>query len=206
MHQNGPLRGQADLLRLQRPGNDDATLVVVADSDFVSDDTWVLESDIKNPIYGSVPYADNAEFVISLINDLLKDDAKVGAFADLKHKNNRSIAEVVSEPILEVYVKRQSELKTKYNFLQEQLRERKVLVKIVGGKQKLELQKEIDDLDHSAQRVLGELKRVNNEFGNITESKLNRLLWTNIIICPGLILLLMMVLVRWQRKYNLRRF
>ncbi len=184
---------------------DDSALVVVADSDFVSDDTWVLESDIKNPIYGSVPYADNAEFVISLINGLLKDDAKIGSVADLKHKNSRSIAEAVSEPMLAVYAKRQSELKTKYNLLQEQLREKKVLVKIVAGKQKLELQKEIDDLDRAAQKVLNELKRASNEFGNVTEAKLNRLLWSNIVICPVLILLLIMVLVKWQRKSSLRR-
>ncbi|MBP5399771.1 MAG: GldG family protein, partial [Alphaproteobacteria bacterium] len=54
-----------------------AAVVVVADSDFVSDDSWALYSDKNNMIYGTAPYADNAEYVLSLIDNLINENQKV---------------------------------------------------------------------------------------------------------------------------------
>lgn len=186
--------------------SDKATLVVIADSDFVSDDAWVLESDEKNRIYGSVPYADNSEYIMSLIHDLLPEGAKNGAVSSPKKQNKKSIAEALSEPMLAVYTQVQSGLKTKYNLMQEQLREKKVWVKIADGTQKLELRKEIDGLNNSLQNVLEEIKRSSNDFGNSLKQKVNFLLWLNAVICPALILALVVVWSKWKRKVNLRRF
>ena len=97
-----------------------ATLVVVADSDFISDDAWVMSSDEENPIYGAEPYADNAEFLLSLINELL-DGAKVST-AKLKHKDKKTIADSIAQPLSVLFEEQQSRLKTQYNLLQEQLK------------------------------------------------------------------------------------
>lgn len=183
--------------------SEEATLVVVADSDFVSDDAWVIESDDENPIYGAVPYADNAMFVVSLIDDLLQEDGSQSIRMKLKRSNHKNIVEVVSEPLSEVYVKKQSELKTKYNLLQEQLREVNALSKIANGAKKIEYRKEVDSLEHSLQKVSNELKRSTSEFERVIARKIKFLLLIN-LLCPLIILLMIMSLVGWRRKCNLR--
>ena len=52
----------------------ESELAVIADSDFVSDDAWALESDENNPVFGTVPYADNAEFILRLLKSMLADN------------------------------------------------------------------------------------------------------------------------------------
>ena len=48
----------------------DAAVAVVADSDFAADELWVASRDPENPVYGIVPYAGNAAFLLGLIDRL----------------------------------------------------------------------------------------------------------------------------------------
>ena len=47
-----------------------AAVAVVADSDFAADDLWVASYQPENPVYGTVPYAYNGEFLLNLIAGL----------------------------------------------------------------------------------------------------------------------------------------
>lgn len=48
----------------------DGAVAVVADSDFAADELWVASRDPENPVYGIVPYAGNAAFLLGLIDRL----------------------------------------------------------------------------------------------------------------------------------------
>ena len=74
-----------------------AAVVVVADSDFVSDDSWSLYSDKNNIIYGAAPYADNAEFVLFLIDNLLKGDQNI---YHPKYFDTSNIAAEIVKPLI----------------------------------------------------------------------------------------------------------
>ncbi len=48
----------------------DGAVAVVADSDFAADELWVASHNPENPVYGIVPYAGNAAFLLGLIDRL----------------------------------------------------------------------------------------------------------------------------------------
>lgn len=177
-----------------------ATLVVVADSDFVADDNWALRNDVENPIYGTVPYADNGEFLLSMIGNLAGEPKA----AKLKYVNEHSIAEKVVEPYVEATAKLQSELKSEYNSLQEQLRNKQVLVNLEDTGKQLMLRKELNELEQAAKQKSEEISRLRKETGYKSGRAINYLLGLNLIVYPAIILLLLVLFFQWQRKRNLR--
>ena len=178
----------------------DATLVVVADSDFVSDDAWALSNDLANPIYGTVPYADNGEFLLSMVGSLAGQPAAV----KLKYVNEHSIAEKVVEPFVAEASKLQSTLKSEYNLLQEQLHNGKVLAQLEDTGKQLTYRKELNELEQAAKQKNEEISRLRREVGYKSGRAINYLLGLNILVYPTIILLVLVVLFHRHRKKNLR--
>jgi len=69
-----------------------AKLAVIADSDFISDDAWVYAEDRKNPLYGTVSYASNADFFLNLINQMLGERSLLN-YSDAKNVNAQTITD-----------------------------------------------------------------------------------------------------------------
>ncbi|MBO7556455.1 MAG: GldG family protein, partial [Alphaproteobacteria bacterium] len=75
-----------------------AAVAVVVDTDFFGDDGWALNSNRKNLIYGTAPYADNAEYILSLIDYLLTEDKNSFAAYTPKYFDNANIAAEIAKP------------------------------------------------------------------------------------------------------------
>ena len=179
---------------------EEATVVAVADSDFMSDEAWALTNDVENPIYGTVPYADNGEFVLSMVGVLAGQPVS----AKLKYVNELSIAEKIVEPFVEASNKTQSKLKSEYNLLQEQLREKRVLAQLEDTGKQLMYRKELNELEEAAKQKNAEIGRLRKEVGYKSGRAINYLLLLNMIVYPTIILLVLGVLFQWRRKKNLR--
>lgn len=72
----------------------DGAVAVVADSDFAADELWVASRDPENPVYGTVPYAGNAVFLLGLI-DRLSDRAVVSPSVSPMAPGAANIAETL---------------------------------------------------------------------------------------------------------------
>lgn len=184
----------------------DASLTVIADSDFVSDDSWAVSGDESNPVYGAEPYADNAEFILKLIDSLItegEDNAIPVAYP--KYSDEATIAQYIAEPLIAASEQQREELTVKHNKLRRQIAEIKDLMFGADAGSSLQYRRQIDELEQQDKESLSDLDYLERLLNYQTEIVINRLLWLNIIVYPLSLLMLISGFCFLLRRVNLRR-
>ncbi len=171
-----------------------AEIVVIADSDFIADDSWVMSFNKDNPVYGTVSYADNISFLIKQIDRLSGIHIPSGNLSLFKKKNN--IAEIFYLKSAQYYknLKEQAEEKEALSSAYlKKLQRKKVSVEDVKHRTILDNAEKQNQLDKK------NLQKVNRQI----EAKANNLLFwliiLNLIIFPLLFLLLICFAAAYRR-------
>ena len=185
--------------------NDNAEVVIIADSDFMSDDTWALSQDKNNRVYGTEPYADNGEFILSTINNLLKDENHHIKNSQPKYIDIMDITTKISKPIIEDSETRKRELTENYNKVQKQLDEAKFSMMTADAGTKIMYRQQIEKLQTEAQQYASELDKINAQIGYQTEKAINKLMLSNLLYYPLIILVVIGLLCYFLRNKNLKR-
>lgn len=188
---------------VSQPG---ASLTVIADSDFFSDDAWALSGDEKNPFHGAEPYADNAEFILNLVGRLAAGDS-VPPFAAVspKHVDTATIAERIAAPFAAAAEKEYNELNERQKELRRQIAENKDLLFGADAGSGLQYRSRIAELEKQMRENAGRLERLNLTLNYRTQAAVDRQLWLNVVIYPAALLLLIAGMCFWRRRINLKK-
>lgn len=188
---------------VSQPG---ASLTVVADSDFVSDDAWAVSGDVENPFFGTEPYADNAEFILRLIDNLItegKGDAFPVAYP--KHDDDSTIVQHIAEPLITASEYQRNELMAQHNELNRQIAEIKDLMFGADSGSSLQYRRRIKELEKKGKTCTEQLDYLKHMLNSQTENAINRLLWLNLIAYPLTLILVIFVICSLLRHVYLRR-
>lgn len=183
----------------------ESELAVIADSDFVSDDAWALESDENNPVFGTVPYADNAEFILRLLKSMLADNEKLLPDAYPKHIDTSSIITTVSMPIIGQYEQQYAELVLKYNQAKRGIADAKAYAAASDTGSRLKYTQKIKQAEEEAEKLNSELEALKYQQKYEIKHAIDNLIWLNIIIFPVSLLFMFIILSCIVRYYNLKR-
>ncbi len=188
---------------VSQPG---ASLTVIADSDFFSDDSWALSGDEKNPFYGAEPYADNAEFVLKLVGELAAENSSVPfAAAYPKHVDTSTVAEQIAAPVAAEAERERNELDDKNKELRRQIEELNELLFDADTGSALQYRRQIADLEKRLGENNARLDDLELMLNYRTQAAVNKQLWLNIIIYPTMLILLIAGLCFRRRLNNLKK-
>lgn len=181
-----------------------ASLTVVADSDFFSDDSWSVSEDENNPFYGTKPYADNAEFILGLVDELVYGESALPV-AGPKHQDASTIAQRIAEPIIISSERERNELTAEHNQLRRQIAEIKDLMFGADAGSGLQYRRQIEELKKQDKYITERLDYLNQKLNSQTEAAVDRQLLLNIAVYPSVLLLLIAGICFFLRGANLRR-
>ena len=196
---------EKDIPPYEAISDDDASVVLIADSDFLSDDAWALSQDKNNPVYGTEPYADNGEFILSVINDLLSNENSHIKSSKPKYIDIMDITTKISKPIIKDFETKRSELTESYNKAQKQLDEAKFSMMTADAGAKIKYRQQVEKIQTETQQYASELDKINAQIGYQTEKAVNNLMMFNLLYCPLMILAVIGVLCWFLRNRNLKR-
>lgn len=182
----------------------DANIVVIADTDVMSDRLWVQSSSLLGePVY--TPIANNGDFIFNIVDNLVGND-------DLIAVRSRGVS---ARPFIRVerlrrgaeqrYREKQAELEQQLETLQQRLNE---LQKTGGDGQPLALnrqqQTELNRFQADKLRIRKELRDVQRELNADIDALGGQVKLFNILGMPLLVVLLSLLLYlrrRWQRRF-----
>lgn len=186
---------------------DGAQLIIIADSDFASDEAWVLSSDEKNPIYGSAPYADNAEFILSLIDNSITDDNFPLANVYPKYFDETNITQAVSTPLITAFQQQKLDIEKQYHETIEKLQDieyQNINEDIDTGK-RLQYKQQTEMLKNQINDYRNRLDRLNSLLIHRIELSVQKIMLINAVICPFIIILIFFLIINVLRKNNVKR-
>ncbi len=173
----------------------DAAVVVIADSDWIGDNSWVASFNQLNPVFGTNIYADNAYFLLNLID-------RLGKRQQIPFPNNHlygaktNIAQVFYLKSFQAYEKQREKLED-----QEKLSAAVLYnLKQLNDNNNLHYQQEIQQAQAQNQRDQQALKAVNRQIEYDTNNYLKHFILFNVLIFPLLIFLFIILLVFILRK------
>lgn len=183
--------------------NDKARLVVIADSDFVSDDAWALSSDVQNPVYGAVPYADNAEFMLWLINDLLNQEDRLPSVGYPKHFDSADIVGEIAKPMIAATESERDKLNTQYNQKRLEISELKTQMFGADVGAGIRYRQQLAKLEQQVKDSADALQNLNKKTEIQTKEAISSQIWLNIFVYPLMLILLVFGISFIHRRYRL---
>ncbi len=176
-----------------------AAVVVVADSDFVSDDSWALYSDKNNMIYGTAPYADNAEFVLSLIDSLLHENQKV---YHPKYFDSSNIAAEIVKPLILQNAQLKNQLENDINSEKSNIRKLKTFISFSDKGKSLKYRQQLATSEEKLQNYISDLDHLNNLSVHRTKNTLNMIIILNLFVIPLLLSLFIGIFFYSRRQHQ----
>ncbi len=174
-----------------------AAVVVVADSDFVSDDSWALYSNKDNIIYGTAPYADNAEFVLSLIDNLLNENQKI---YHPKYFDTSNIAAEIVRPLIMENAQLKAQLENAINNEKKNISKLKTFISISDKGKAIKYRQQLAESEEKLQKYNSEMERLNNLNIHKTKQTLNMIIVINLIVLPIFASMLIAILLFIRRQ------
>ncbi|MBR1648292.1 MAG: Gldg family protein [Alphaproteobacteria bacterium] len=178
-------------------------ILIVADSDFVSDDAWILKSDAKNKIYGSIPYADNGEFILFALDNML-NDAKEPYFGRSRYNENLNITARIAAPLIEASMEEKNRLNGELNSLNQEIEKLKFMLESGNDKGKnLQYRRQINELEQKIDDLQFLLSKQNTMITRTTGEKIRMLIWLNAVVFP-ILTAVVLFLVVWLKRNTAR--
>ena len=186
-----------------------AQIMVIADSDFIADETWNLTGYQKEAVvYDQVPANNNADFILSVIDYMSGNDEMAKLRVKYLINQDKNIAEQIYEQTFasfsEEYKHKEEEvfnLKKDLSAFQQKLRSGEI------GMSLLKIQ-ELDKYNRRQQEIMEELKALNYKIQQKSGQKVTAIILANMLFIPLGLLLLAFVFVKMyvyhRRQENVR--
>lgn len=159
----------------------DAAVAVVADSDFAADELWVASRDPENPVYGIVPYAGNAAFLLGLI-DRLSGRAVVPPSVSPEAPGAANIAETLYLKSAEKLREEKEKFDTKEAASSARLRR---LKKSLTDSEDVSRRREIERAENENRRDRKALQNLERQIAAAADDRLELFVWLCFVVFPS---------------------
>lgn len=159
----------------------DAAVAVVADSDFAADELWVASRDPENPVYGIVPYAGNAAFLLGLI-DRLSGRAVVPPSVSPEAPGAANIAETLYLKSAEKLWEEKEKFDAKEAASSARLRR---LKKSLTDSEDVSRRREIERAENENRRDRKALQNLERQIAAAADDRLELFVWLCFVVFPS---------------------
>lgn len=159
----------------------DAAVAVVADSDFAADELWVAFRDPENPVYGIVPYAGNAAFLLGLI-DRLSGRAVVPPSVSPEAPGAANIAETLYLKSAEKLREEKEKFDAKEAASSARLRR---LKKSLTDSEDVSRRREIERAENENRRDRKALQNLERQIAAAADDRLELFVWLCFVVFPS---------------------
>ena len=159
----------------------DAAVAVVADSDFAADELWVASRDPENPVYGIVPYAGNAAFLLGLI-DRLSGRAVVPPSVSPEAPGAANIAETLYLKSAEKLREEKEKFDAKEAASSARLRR---LKKSLTDSEDVSRRREIERAENDTRRDRKALQNLERQIAAAADDRLELFVWLCFVVFPS---------------------
>ncbi len=159
----------------------DAAVAVVADSDFAADELWVASRDPENPVYGIVPYAGNAAFLLGLI-DRLSGRAVVPPSVSPEVPGAANIAETLYLKSAEKLREEKEKFDAKEAASSARLRR---LKKSLTDSEDVSRRREIERAENENRRDRKALQNLERQIAAAADDRLELFVWLCFVVFPS---------------------
>ena len=159
----------------------DAAVAVVADSDFAADELWVASRDPENPVYGIVPYAGNAAFLLGLI-DRLSGRAVVPPSVSPEAPGAANIAETLYLKSAEKLREEKEKFDAKEAASSARLRR---LKKSLTDSEDVSRRREIERAENENRRDRKALQNLERKIAAAADDRLELFVWLCFVVFPS---------------------
>ena len=159
----------------------DAAVAVVADSDFAADELWVASRDPENPVYGIVPYAGNAAFLLGLI-DRLSGRAVVPSSVSPEAPGAANIAETLYLKSAEKLREEKEKFDAKEAASSARLRR---LKKSLTDSEDVSRRREIERAENENRRDRKALQNLERQIAAAADDRLELFVWLCFVVFPS---------------------
>lgn len=159
----------------------DAAVAVVADSDFAADELWVASRDPENPVYGIVPYAGNAAFLLGLI-DRLSSRAVVPPSVSPEAPGAANIAETLYLKSAEKLREEKEKFDAKEAASSARLRR---LKKSLTDSEDVSRRREIERAENENRRDRKALQNLERQIAAAADDRLELFVWLCFVVFPS---------------------
>ena len=159
----------------------DAAVAVVADSDFAADELWVASRDPENPVYGIVPYAGNAAFLLGLI-DRLSGRAVVPPSVSPEAPGAANIAETLYLKSAEKLREEKEKFDAKEAASSARLRR---LKKSLTDSEDVSRRREIERAENENRRDRKALQNLERQIAAAADDRLGLFVWLCFVVFPS---------------------
>ena len=159
----------------------DAAVAVVADSDFAADELWVASRDPENPVYGIVPYAGNAAFLLGLI-DRLSGRAVVPPSVSPEAPGAANIAETLYLNSAEKLREEKEKFDAKEAASSARLRR---LKKSLTDSEDVSRRREIERAENENRRDRKALQNLERQIAAAADDRLELFVWLCFVVFPS---------------------
>ncbi len=174
-----------------------AAVAVVADSDFVDDAAWVADFQPDNPVYGTLSYAGNADFLLRLIDRLAGEKSFV---EETKPRMPANIAETLYAESYRRFAEQREQLETAEADAGARLEK---LRKRGGDSENVSYRKEMEQAEREQRQNALKLQQLTRLTATDADRGLYRFVWLNLIVFPAVLIALLAAMVyairRWKR-------
>jgi ABC-type uncharacterized transport system involved in gliding motility auxiliary subunit len=181
-------------------------LALVADSDFISDDTWVLESKSDNPVYSVIPYASNADFTLNLIDEMLGG-------RELIRYSNLTLQEEKANITKEIYsyfyaksIQQLEDAERKVVKSAGELRDLRQRAVFADQGDMLEYNKLLHLKEEENQEDQQNVKYIKHIINSSADDKINIFVIMNLVAYPLILILAMLSIMCLARKINMSKY
>lgn len=184
-------------------------ILIIADSDFIADNSWNLTGYQKEAcVYDQISTNNNADFVLSAIDYMSGNDILSKIRVKYLINDDKNIAEQIYALVFDAFSaeyktkeKEVAQLKKDLSAFQQKLHTREM------GMSLLKIQ-ELDSYNRRQLQIVEELKSLNYKIQQKSGNFVNKIIIENTLLIPFLLLLvtyvLLKVFVRRQKQKNLR--
>ena len=180
-----------------------ASILAIADSDFIADDTWNLAKYKDNStVYDQIPGSNNADFLLRAIDIMSGNTNIAGLYPNYMINEDRSIGEQIYHNIFKNYAAAYQEKENEIAALQNELESLKTSMRANEIGMTISNIQEIENYHRRIQKLQEELKFMEYRIKTENEHKI-----AEIIVINALLLPMMLIILLWLgiKMYNRRQ-
>lgn len=169
-----------------------ASILAIADSDFIADDTWNLAKYKENStVYDQVPGSNNADFLLRAI-DLMSGNTNIaGLYPNYMINEDKSIGEQIYNNIFKNYAETYQEKENEIATLQNELETFKASLRSNEIGMSISNIQEIENYHRRIQKLQEELKFIEYRIKIENEHKVAEIIVINTLLFPMILIILL---------------
>lgn len=184
-------------------------IVVIADSDFLTDETWNLTGYQKDSsLYDQIPSSNNADFILSMIDYMNNNESLSKLHVSYLINDDKNIVEQIYSRVFNTHLKEYEEKEKQVAQLQSDLYKfQQKLSKREIGMTLMKIQ-ELDEYNRRQQQIKEDIKVLNYQIQQESGQIVNQIIFANMLFIPMIILILsyagVKICIYYRKKKNQR--